>query len=51
MGDRAHLRRQGDMRGLESGVKPLAESQAYSAVPNGGSSFSPKAECLNYQLF
>ena len=54
MGDRAHLRRQGDMRGLESGVKPLPESQgpAYSAVPNGGSSFSHKAErSLNYQLF
>ena len=28
MGDRAHLGRQGDMRGLESGVKPFRKAKA-----------------------
>jgi hypothetical protein len=54
MGDRAHLGVQGDMRGLESGVKPFRKAKA---LRTGQSRMadpvsSPKAErSLNYQLF
>jgi hypothetical protein len=51
MGDRAHLRRQGELRELESGGA-LAGNPAYSAVSTDGSSLLAKANrSLNYQLF
>ena len=36
MGDRAHLRRQGDMRELEERDEIFPRSPAYGAVPNDG---------------
>jgi hypothetical protein len=40
MGDRAHLRRQGDMRELEERDEIFPGSTAYSAVPNNGSTLN-----------
>ena len=46
MGDRAHLRRQGDMRKLEERDETFPGSTAYSAVPNNGSTLN-QSEALS----
>ena len=43
MGDRPHLRRQGDMRELEERDEIFPRSPAYGAVPNDGSSLLIKS--------
>jgi hypothetical protein len=40
MGDRAHVRRQGDVRKLEERDEILAGNTEYSAVPNNGSTLN-----------
>jgi hypothetical protein len=51
MGDRAHLRRQGDMKGLEDRDETFPGNPAYSAVPNDESNLSTKAKrSLDHQF-